>query len=456
MESDQLRYPFNMTRFFVPEFISRMRRRGEVSDKPSPRQSKAMCDLLLPAYLRKGYLSFGDLVEIAVSTSRVENQALAERLAYEILLGVDEAEEEATPEGDDAFLGLLSEKSDDLISYLPTEEEKPGQGELKAVYDSDVDLFREFTGKPDLGVGPGEDELLKMAIRKYKSRRDERSRRRLAEHLKVKLLKLGRDFQMSAEANRRPILRPFEQGDDPDDIDEDRSLENIFDQGKRMDEVGYGDFFIRKRNRRKRSIVYILDISNTMFYELDGLTSIHYSVLSLVPLLWSLRKESFGLIMYESNSHVQKSIHEDRDVDEIVDDLLVLITSTTAEVEKSIRGTRGTRTWGGTVPTTSLRWAMRQLEESDARTDRICFYFSDFVLQDPGDKPQMENYEIIGRMVERGIRVVACVSPLANGKIFSPYTRETLVRVEAAGAEVIETSTPSDFLEGLQVFLENL
>ena len=456
MESDQLRYPFNMTRFFVPEFISRMRRRGEVSDKPSPRQSKAMCDLLLPAYLRKGYLSFGDLVEIAVSTSRVENQALAERLAYEILLGVDEAGEEATPEGDDAFLGLLSEKSDDLISYLPTEEEKPGQGELKAVYDSDVDLFREFTGKPDLGVGPGEDELLKMAIRKYKSRRDERSRRRLAEHLKVKLLKLGRDFQMSAEANRRPILRPFEQGDDPDDIDEDRSLENIFDQGKRMDEVGYGDFFIRKRNRRKRSIVYILDISNTMFYELDGLTSIHYSVLSLVPLLWSLRKESFGLIMYESNSHVQKSIREDRDVDDIVDDLLVLITSTTAEVEKSIRGTRGTRTWGGTVPTTSLRWAMRQLEESDARTDRICFYFSDFVLQDPGDKPHVENYEIIGRMVEQGIRVVACVSPLANGKIFSPYTRETLVRVEAAGAEVIETSTPSDFLEGLQVFLEKI
>jgi len=455
MESDQLRYPFNMTRFFVPEFISRMRRSGEVSDKPSPRQSKAMCNLLLPAYLRKGYLSFGDLVGIAVSTSRVENQALAERLAYEILLGVDEAEEEAMSEGDDAFLGLLSQKSDDLISYLPMEEE-PGQGELKAVIDSDVDLFREFTGKPDLGVGPGEDELLKVAIRKYKSRRDERSRRRLAEYLKVKLLKLGREFQMSAEASSRPILRPFERGDDPDDIDEDRSLENIFDQGKGMDEVGYGDFFIRKRNRRKRSIVYVLDISNTMFYELDGLTSIHYSVLSLVPLLWSLRKESFGFIMYESNSHVQKSIHEDRDVDEIVDDLLVLITSTTAEVEKSIRGTRGTRTWGGTVPTTSLRWAMRQLEESDARTDRICFYFSDFVLQDPGDKPQTENYEIIGRMVEQGIHVVACVSPLARGKIFSPYTKDSLERIREAGAEVIETSTPSDFLEGLQVFLENL
>ena len=45
---------------------------------------------------------------------------------------------------------------------------------------------------------------------------------------------------------------------------------------------------------------------------------------------------------------------------------------------------------------------------------------------------------------------------LARGKIFSPYTRKTLVRIEVAGAEVIETSTPSGFLEGLQVFLEKL
>jgi hypothetical protein len=385
----------------------------------------------------------------------VEYQGLAERLAYGILLEVDESEEEPTPEGDDAFLGLLSQKSDDLISYLPTEEEQC-QGEPKAVYESDLDVFKEFSGKPDLGVGPGEDELLKVAIRRFKSRRDERSRRRLAEYLKMRLLKLGREFQRSVEAVVNPLLRPFEHGDDPEDIDEDRSLENIFDQGKRMEDVGYDDFLIRKKSRKKRSIVYILDISNTMFYELEGLMSIHYSVLSLIPLLWGFRREGYGLILYESNSHVQKEVYEDRDVDEIINDLLVLVTSTTAEVERSIRGTRGTRTWGGTVPTTSLRWAMGQLEESDARTDRICFYFSDFVLQDPGDAPQLENYRLIERMVERGVHVVACVSPLAKGKIFSPYTMEALERVEAAGAEIIEILTPSEFLKDLQVFLENL
>jgi len=62
------------------------------------------------------------------------------------------------------------------------------------------------------------------------------------------------------------------------------------------------------------------------------------------------------------------------------------------------------------------------------------------VLQYPGDKPPVESHEIIGRIFEQGMRVVACVSPLAGGRIFSPYTREPLLRVEAAGAEIIEVS----------------
>jgi hypothetical protein len=454
METDELRYPFDIAQFFIPEFISRLRRNKDVTEKPSPRQGIAMTSLLLPAYLRKGFLSFGDLVRVAVSTSNVENQNLAERLAYEILLEA-ESKEDSGMEGEE-YLSLLSQKSDDLITYIPTDPEKQGEGEPQAIHDSNVDIFKEFTGEPDIGVGPGEDELLKVAVRKYKGRRDELSRRRLAEYLKRKLLKLGREFQQSTEVSKKPTLRPFEQGDDPDDIDEERSLENIFDQGKSMDEVSYRDFLIRKRNKKKKAIVFILDISNTMFYELEGLTSIHYSVLSLVPLLWSLRQEKYGVIFYESNSHIQKDLDEERDADPIIDNLLLLVTSTTGDVERSIRGTRGTQTWGGTVPRMSLRWAMEQLESSAERVDRICFYFSDFVLQDPGDDPQLEYYNIMERMVSQGIHVAACVSPLASGKIFSPYTKETLERVRAAGGRIFETVKPSVFLEEMQDFIENL
>jgi len=458
METELLEYPFSIVQFFVPEFISRMRRSREVQEKPSPRQGIAMCDLLMPVYFRKGKLSLQDIVEVAVYTSKVENQDIAERIALDILLNVEEGDEEPLITDEDAFMGLLNTKSDDQISYESGQEDMPGQGEIQPIHDSDVDIFKKFTSQPDLGVGPGEDELVKMAIRKNKDIRDERSRRRLAEFLKMKLLKLGREFERSTEIQRKPILRPYEYGDDPDDIDEERSLENIFDQGKVMDEVGYDDFLIRKRNKKKRSIIFILDISNTMFYQVEGLTSIHYSVMSLVPLLWSLRQERYGMILYESNSHVQKDIHEEGDPDEFIDSLLMLVTASTGDVEKSLRGTKGSQTWGGTVPNQSLKWAIDQLREAGDRMEKICFYFSDFVLEDPGARSleKMENYEIIKRMIDQGIHVVGCVSPLARGEIFSPYTKDVLPRLEEAGVEMIETYRPSDFLEEVEAFMESI
>jgi hypothetical protein len=456
METDLLKYSFPIVRYFIPEFITRMRWRSEVLEKPSPRQSIAMCNLLLTVYLKKGCLDYQDLVEIAVHTSKVENQALAEKVANEVLLEIDDEEERPPSLDEDALLGLFSPKSDELTSYLPSETDKPDRGEPQARHDSDVDIFKEFTSQPDLGVGPGEDELVKRVIRRHKDERDEASRRRLADFLKARLLKLGRDFERSVESLQRLMLRPFEYGDDPEDIDEERSLENILDQAKRVDEVGYDDFLIRRKNRRKKAVVFILDISNTMFYQWEGLTSIHYSVMSLVPLLWSLRGEDFGVVLYESNSHVQKDLQEQGDVEELIDGLLVLVTATTGEVEKSLRGAMGARTWGGTVPNQSLKWALERLESSGERAERICVYFSDFVLEDPDStsEEKTENYEVVRRMVDRGIHVVACVSPLARCEIFSSYSEKVLKLLKEAGCEMLETLRPSEFLDEVQRLLE--
>ncbi len=455
METDLLKYSFPIVRYFIPEFISRMRRIREVVEKPSPRQSIAMCDLLLTVYLKKGRLDYYDLVEIAVHTSKVENQALAERVANEVLIEIDE-EERTPPLDEDALLGLFSPKSDELISFIPSEIDKRDHGEPRAMHDSDVDIFREFTSQPDLGVGPGEDELVKSVIRRHKDDRDEASRRRLTNFLKARLLKLGRDFERSVESLQKPILRPFEYGDDPEEIDEERSLENILDQAKRVDEVGYDDFLIRRKNKRKKAVIFILDISNTMFYQWEGLTSIHYSVISFIPLLWSLRREDFGVVLYESNSHVQKNLQERGDIEEIIDGLLVLVTATTGEVEKSLRGAMGARTWGGTVPNQSLKWALEQLESVEKRAERICFYFSDFVLEDPDStsEEKAENYEVVRRMVDHGIHIVACVSPLARCDIFSSYSENVLKLLKEAGCNMLETLRPREFLDEVQFLLE--
>ena len=459
MEHEGLEYPFSIVHYFIPEFIVRMRKRREVLEKPSPRQAFAMCKLLVPAYMRKGKLSFVDLVEIAKYTTKVDDQDIAHMIAMEILLNPDESSDEIEPlNPEDAFMGLLDQKAEGGFFHEPTAQQIESLSQYEPNRDSKVELFNKYTNKPDMGVGPGDDELIKLIIRENKDKRDERTQRILAEFLKIKLLKLGLNMERSNEMMTRPVLRPYQIGDDTDDIDEEKSLENILDQGKSVSDVTHDDFLIKKKDRKKKSIIFILDISNTMFYQNEGLSSIHYSIMSLVPLLWSLRNEKYGLIFYESNSHVQKDIHDEINIDHLLDRMLLLVTSSTNDVEKSFRGSQGSQTWGGTVPNKSLEWALDQFDEVSERTDRICFYFSDFVLKDPDANTarQSEIFTMIDRMMGQGIQVVACVSPVAKSDLFHPYTKEVLESITETGTRMIETYKPSDFLEEVQAFFASL
>jgi len=451
-ESLSLRYPFSYAEHFIPEFVARMRASEECVEKPSPRQSLSMYKLLFSTYMKKGSLSFQDFVEIAIVTSRVENQNLAERVAVEILLSYQE-EKKVSPKGEPIPFPMLSPKSRESMDVVEGKKEEVPEPQAKL---GEADIFKEFTKQPDLGVGPGENELLKAYMRIMKKSDDEKTRRILAQILKEMLLRLARRFERREESLFNPVLRPFEPGEDPDLIDEEGSLENIFDQGRKIEEIRYQDFLMRKKEKKKKTIIYVQDISNTMFYELEGLNSIHYSALSLIPLMWALRRERYGLILFESNSHILKDIYEYKDEMQLIDTLLTLVTSTTTELEKNIGATKSSQYWGGTVPNTSLKWALEKLDEVRDRSEKICFFFSDFALEEPGaERPEkLENYKILGEMIERGIRVVACVSPLAYNELFTVYTEPVLSQVKKLGCYMVETTKPSEFLSKIQALLE--
>jgi hypothetical protein len=57
-------------------------------------------------------------------------------------------------------------------------------------------------------------------------------------------------------------------------------------------------------------------------------------------------------------------------------------------------------------------------------------------------------------MVDLGVRVCACVSPLAHKSIFRPYTKESLKKMKDIGIQQLETYKPSVFLEEAQGFIE--
>ncbi len=450
-----MRYPFRYAHYFIPEFITRMRVSRDCEMKPSPRQGINMGRLMLPPYLRQGYLSFNDLLNAAVVTSHVECQRVAEKIAAEILVNLEHEEQE--PEYDftgEDFLSLLAKNVQAEVYVTP---HGIGQeNDFAADPNSAVDQFESFQNKPDIGVGPGEDEIVKTVIKAMKNSKSEETRKILADLLKERLLKLGREFERKEDWAKQRSLTPFQQGEDPDLIDEERSLDNILDLGRRIGEIRYDDFMMRQRDRQKRTIIYILDISNTMFYDLEGINSICYSVLSMVPLMWGLRREKYGLCLYESNSHIVKDLYEEINIMPALEDLISMVTMTTTEMEKRFSGGLSKMTWGGTVPGKSLQWAYEQITDISDRSDRLVFIFSDFVLTQPGEltEENEQNYHIIERMVDLGVRVCACVSPLAHKSIFRPYTHESLNKMKKLGIRQVDTYKPSSFLEEAQSFIE--
>ena len=458
MSTSSLEYPFYYANYFIPEFIERMRRSREVVEKPSPRQSINMGKILLPGYMREGCLRFEDILRAAVITSQVDNQKMAEKIALDILTNVAEYEEEPqeTLEGDQ-LLSLLSKKIQEVyITPMAKGLEQNIVNDHPNILGPDQ--FTKFKNKPDVGVGPGEDQIIKFGAKVFKEERDERMRKLLAHLLKEKLMKLGRELERKDDWSRLASVRPFQPGEDTDSIDEDRSLENIIDLGRKIDEIRPEDFMMLKRKKRNRSIIYIQDISNTMFYDYEGINSVNYSILSLIPLMWGLRNDKWGLILYESNSHVIKDLTDEMDLEPILEQLLDMITMTTTQMEFRFRGTIDGSTWGGTIPNKSVQWAYEQLSEASERSDRICFYFSDFVLTDPSkdNDDNMNNYETIARMLDDGIRVFAGISPLAQRDIFRPYTITSISKLKKLGVPIVETYIPSQFLDKAQAFLDEI
>ena len=414
-----------------------------------------MGKLLLPPFMRKGHLTFNDLVNVAVITSSVENQEIAEKMAAEILVNVDPDEPLPDPslDGED-FMSLLQKAVDDQIEVTPYA--KGLENELgMAANETAPDQFTSFENKPDIGVGPGEDEIIKTGIKYIKDIRKKEAREVLMELLKEKLLKLGREFERKEDFNKSRNLIPYQPGEDTDLIDEERSLDNILDLGRAIDEIRWDDFLMRQRQKQKRHIVFILDISNTMFYDLEGINSISYSIMSMVPLLWGLRREKFGLCFYESNTHIVKDFYDEVNVNPILEDLVSMMFLTTTEMEKRYSQGRTSMTWGGTLPGKSLEWGYDQITEISERGDRMVFIFSDFVLTQPGEETDQdsENYRILQRMTDMGVRVCACVSPLAHKSIFRPYTKRSIEEMKKLGITMINTYKPSTFLEDIQKFI---
>jgi hypothetical protein len=448
-----MRYPFKYIHYFIPEFLERMRNRSEYGYKPSIRQGINIGNLLLPAFYRQGYLRFEDILNAVVVTSRLEYQELAEEIAVQILVNVDiNGDNYRIIEGEDLYsqLSHIEESNSQITIYEESQEQ-----DYLPDYKTDVEILKAYENKPDIGVGPGEDRILKKGAKIIRSDIDHHLKNILMGLLKNKLLKLGKEFERK-DISRSISVKPYQQGEDPLFIDEERSLENILDLGRKINEIRHEDFLMINKKKKKRSIIYLLDISNTMFYELDGINSINYSILCLVPLIWGLKNEKEGILLYESNTHILKDIYKKHNIEPILEELIQMLSDTTKDMEKKYSGTQGAMTWGGTVPNMSLKYAYDNLTQLKDRSDKFCFIFSDFVLSDPSKKTNksMEIFDMIKKMVDYEIKIVCCVSPLSFKPIFKTYTETTIKKLKKKGCKIIQTKNTNKFLKNVKDIID--
>jgi len=448
--------PLEFIDFFIPRFIRKMRENPWVIMKPSSRQPIRMYRLLLLEYMKKGFLMIQDFIKTAVVTTFPDSQGIAEELAREILSSlidlpsVDQPPTEI-PTTEQTLMDFLdASERPDLLRSMESREAMEMEGEILGTVE-----LEKYENRPAPGVGPGLDLLLKAYLKKPS---DEEETKAFLKELKKRLIKLGWEYQSIGRTVESELLRPYEFGDDPQLIDEEKSIENIFiDEGKTIDEIKYNDFLLRKKEIEHRVPIFILDMSNTMHFELNGLSSIHYCVLSLVPLIFAFRMQPYGLALFESNTHVIKELSEERDWDQIIDTLISLIPMSCTEMQKKFATETSPEEWGGTVPNSSISWAYEQLSLAKKKSSKYVFVFSDFQFEEPDveDPKRNENYRIMKEMVDDGIKVFACVSPVTYLSKFLPFSKPVLDKVREAGAEIINVANPRDFLELVRDMIES-
>ncbi|MGV9171069.1 MAG: hypothetical protein ACOC35_00695, partial [Promethearchaeia archaeon] len=92
-------------------------------------------------------------------------------------------------------------------------------------------------------------------------------------------------------------LRTFIQGDDLDLIDLDATIENIIMQGKSLDMISTEDLLVRKTEKGRVSICFLLDISGSMSGQKLAACSI-----AVMVLIGSLRADEVAICFFESDT----------------------------------------------------------------------------------------------------------------------------------------------------------
>ncbi len=252
-----------------------------------------------------------------------------------------------------------------------------------------------------LSAGPGDNLLLQWFTHRNNIPRKLKSFvRNLVKDALIKIaLNMISNQRGSGEKGLIPSnkLRIFIDGDDMDMIDIDASIENIVMQGKSLDMITIDDLMVTETEKGRVSICFLLDISGSM----SGMKLAACSIAVMV-LIGTLRAEEVAICFFESNTHVVKKFGDEKDLEDLADELMDLHAR------------------GGTRVQAALSWGAAQLEETNTEM-KICFLLTDceFFEKENQIKKELESY------VNQKVKFLLGVNTRSYSKRYAKWILET-------------------------------
>ncbi|MHA2380712.1 MAG: hypothetical protein ACXADS_15660, partial [Candidatus Thorarchaeota archaeon] len=239
----------------------------------------------------------------------------------------------------------------------------------------------------------------------YRDQLPDEIKKQLREIAKKLLIDLGMRYarqtmgsSMLGGIQESTTVRPFKIGDDMDLINLEETIDSLLTQGRtNFKVIETSDFLVTETYQGHRAFYWALDKSGSM----DSAEKLGMLAISVMAGLYGVKKDDFGIVLFDHDTHVVKTMAEKSvSVEKVASDLLEA------------------RAGGGTGGAVSMRMALENFEDTRAK-EKIFVFSTDMFLSD-----QQQCEELAERMKPLGIKMIILV-PKSS---YNPQAADSLAK----------------------------
>jgi len=239
----------------------------------------------------------------------------------------------------------------------------------------------------------------------YRDQLPDELKRRLREIARRLLIDLGMRYAKQTMGSsmlggilESTTVRPFKIGDDMDLIDLEETIESLLSQGRTNFKIlETSDFLVTETYQGHRAFYWALDKSGSM----NSAEKLGMLAISVMAGLYGVKRDDFGVVLFDSETHVVKRMAEKTvSVDKVAADLLEA------------------RAGGGTGGAESIKLALENFEDTRAK-EKIFVFSTDMYLSDQDICEQLAE-----RMKPLGIKMIILV-PKSS---YNPHAADSLAK----------------------------